>query len=100
MKIPTYCCLHFTVSVIKQNRCTKITTKNTEKQKQSSVQVSQHLFCWCIALSALTLSFWQQEGHPACKKQWWDAGVVICLEQGVYLHVAQLMPLPLTILLK
>ena len=23
-----------------------------------------------------------QEGHPACKKQWWGAGVVICLERG------------------
>jgi len=39
-----------------------------------------------------------QEGHPACKKtQWWGAGVVICLELGADLHMAQLMPLPLTI---
>jgi len=22
----------------------------------------------------------RQEGHPACKKQWWGASVVICLE--------------------
>jgi len=26
----------------------------------------------------------------------WDAGVVICLERGADLHMAQLMPLPLT----
>jgi len=39
----------------------------------------------------------QQEGHPACKKQWWVAGVVVCLEQGADLHTAQLMPLPLTV---
>jgi len=40
----------------------------------------------------------RQEGHPACKKQeWWGAGVVICLERGVDLHMAQLMPLPLTV---
>jgi len=40
----------------------------------------------------------QQEGHPACKKtEWWDAGVVMCLGQGTDLHMAQLMPLPLTI---
>ena len=39
----------------------------------------------------------QQEGHPACKKtEWWGAGMVICLEQGADLHMAQLMPLPLT----
>ena len=40
----------------------------------------------------------QQEEHPACKKtEWWGAGVVICLERGADLHVAQLMPLPLTV---
>jgi len=40
----------------------------------------------------------QQEGHLACKKLWWwGAGVVICLEQGADLHMAQLMPLPLTV---
>jgi len=38
----------------------------------------------------------QQEGHMACKKQWCDAGVVICLDRGADLHMAQLMPLPLT----
>jgi len=31
------------------------------------------------AFSALTLFVGQQEGHPACKKQWWGAGMVICL---------------------
>ena len=40
----------------------------------------------------------RQEGHPACKKlEWWGAGVVICLERGADLHIAQLMPLPLTV---
>ena len=40
----------------------------------------------------------RQEEHPACKKtEWWDARVVICLEQGADLHLAQLMPLPLTV---
>ena len=40
----------------------------------------------------------RQEGHPACKKrEWWGAGVVICLERGADLHMAQLMPLPLTV---
>jgi len=28
---------------------------------------------------------------------WWGAGMVICLGQDVDLHVAQLMPLPLTV---
>jgi len=39
----------------------------------------------------LTLLVGRQEGHPACKNEWWGAGVVICLEQGADLHMAQLM---------
>jgi len=34
--------------------------------------------------------------HPV-KTEWWGAGVVICLEQGADLHMAQLMSLPLTV---
>jgi len=45
----------------------------------------------------LTLLVGQQEVHPACKKQWWGAGVVFCLEQGADLHMAQLMPLLLSV---
>jgi len=40
----------------------------------------------------------RQEGHPVCKKlEWWGSGVVICLERGADLHMAQLMPLLLTV---
>jgi len=40
----------------------------------------------------------RQEGHPACKKtEQWGAGMVICLERDADLHMAQLMPLPLTV---
>jgi len=53
--------------------------------------------CLC-AFSALTLLLWQQEGHLACKKtEWWDSGMVICLGQCADLHMAQVMPLPLTV---
>jgi len=48
--------------------------------------------------SALTLFTGQQEGHQACKKtKWWVAGMIICLERGADLHMAQLMLLPLTV---
>jgi len=51
-----------------------------------------------IAFSALTLFVGRQEGHPACKKlSGGVAGVVICLERGADLHMAQLMPLPVTV---
>jgi len=50
------------------------------------------------AFSALTQLVGRQEGPPACKEtEWWGAGMVICLEQGADLHMAQLMPLPLTV---
>jgi len=39
-----------------------------------------------IAFSALMLLVGRQEGHPACKKQ-----------SGADLHMAQLMPLPLSV---
>jgi len=51
-----------------------------------------------MSFSALTLLVGQLEGHPACKKtERWGAGVVICVERGADLHMAQLMPLPLTV---
>jgi len=62
-------------------------------QQITSALVSHHL-----AFSALTLLVGWQEGHLACKKtEWWDAGVVICLEPGADLHMVQLMHLPLTV---
>jgi len=58
-----------------------------------SLQEAVHL-----AFSALMLLVGRQEGHPACKKtEWWGVGVVICLECDADLHMAQLMPLPLTV---
>jgi len=54
--------------------------------------------CSFCAYSALTLLVGWQEGHPACKiLEWWGTGMVICLERDADLHMAQLMPLPLTI---
>jgi len=51
-----------------------------------------------FAFSALMLLVGREEGHPACKKlEWWGTGMVICLERDADLHMAQLMPLPLTV---
>ena len=59
---------------------------------------SNYLHGFFPAFSALTLLVGRQEGNPACKKtEWWGTGVVICLERGADLHMAQLMPLPLTV---
>jgi len=46
----------------------------------------------------LTLLFWRQEGHPACEKL--SGGVLAWLSvwsKDPDLHMAQLMPLPLTV---
>jgi len=37
-----------------------------------------------------------RKGTRPVKNEWWVAGVVVCLERGADLHMAQLMPLPLT----
>jgi len=42
----------------------------------------------------------RQEGHLPVKTEWWVTGMVISLEQGADLHMAQLMPLLLTLLLQ
>ena len=56
------------------------------------------LICLSHAFSALTLLVGWQEGHPACKNlEWWGTGMVICLERDADLHMAQLIPLPLTV---
>ena len=34
---------------------------------------------------------------PVKKTEWWGSGMVICLERVADLHMAQLMPLPLTV---
>ena len=67
-----------------------IATRRIRNIKQQCIQL--------FAFSALTLLVGRQEGHPACiKTEWWGAGMVICLELGADLHIAQLMPLPLTV---
>jgi len=44
-----------------------------------------------------TLLVGRQEGHLASKKLSGGAGMVICLERDADLHMANLMPLPLTV---
>ena len=52
-----------------------------------------------VAFSALTLLVWLggRKGIRPVKTEKWGADMVICLERGADLHVAQLMPLPLTV---
>jgi len=38
-----------------------------------------------------------RKGIRPVKNEWWGVGVVVCLERGADLHMAQLVPLPLTV---
>ena len=38
-----------------------------------------------------------RKGIRLVKTEWWGAGIVVCLERGADLHMAQVMPLPLTV---
>ena len=67
-------------------------------------RLERGLTVWCLlllcldAFSALTLLVGQQEAHPSCKKL--SVRVLVwlsSLERGADLHMAQLMPMPLTV---
>ena len=51
------------------------------------------------SLPSVLLRCWLggRKGIRPVKTEWWGAGLVICLERGADLHMAQLMPLPLTV---
>jgi len=51
---------------------------------------------WC--LQCFDAVGWAAGRASGLKKtEWWGAGVIICLERGADLHMAQLMPRPLTV---
>ena len=65
---------------------------------QSTVQFIVKL-TWCINMPSVLWRCWLggRKGIRPVKTEWWGAGVVICLEQSADLHMAQLMPLSLTV---
>ena len=65
---------------------------------QARKKTSLFNLIYILAFSVLMLLVGRQEGHSACKKlEWWGAGMIISLERDADLHMAQLMPLPLTV---
>ena len=57
--------------------------------------------CMCLStfLSSVLWRCWLggRKGIRPVKTEWWGAGMVICLERGADMHMAQLMPLPLIV---
>jgi len=53
-------------------------------------------FVTCMCLQCFDAVGWAAgRAHGLYKAEWLGAGVVMCLERGVDLHMAQTMPLPL-----
>ena len=55
-----------------------------------NINLTLYSVLWCSWLG-------DKQGTWPVKTEWWDTGVVTCLWQGSDLHMAQLMPLPLTV---
>ena len=71
---------------------------NVVKFCDSAKQLIFYLFKYCcFTFSALTLLVGDRNGIRPVKNEWWGTGVVICLELGADLRMAQLMPLPNTV---
>jgi len=63
------------------------------------ITICRFLIMWLImCLQCFDAVGWMAGRASSLQKtEWWGAGMVICLEQGADLHMAQLMPLPLTV---
>ena len=70
-----------------------------DKERNSVVSVCLSVCLFSFELLSVLWHCWLggRKGIRPVKKEWFGAGVVICLERGADLHMAQLMPLPLTV---
>jgi len=68
-----------------------------------SVLLTYFTYFFYTSVHLLPLCFWSARHTNLmfctciCIAEWWGVGVVICLERGADLDMAQLMPLPLTV---
>jgi len=79
-----------------------LASKNCVIHGASSLFLMSYLFMRYLIISLLYRLWCCWWGGRKCirpvkKTEWWGAGMVICLERGADLHMAQLMPLPLTV---
>jgi len=72
---------------------------NQQRQSTEGTPITCYTTVFHCRLPSVLLHCWLggRKGIRPVKNEWWGAGVVICLEQGADLHMAQLMPLPLTV---
>jgi len=92
-QLHTYLILSMSMAILKYNN-----SKNCTAVLHYFVSTVRYMHILGTAyVPSVTLLVGRQEGHPACKKL--SGGVLawLYLERGADLHVAQLMPLPLTV---
>jgi len=76
------------------------TTKNKAKGKATCfVALMKFSLSYSCLIQCFDAVLGSRKGIRPVKTEWWGVGAVICLGQGEHLHMAQLMPLPLTVIL-
>jgi len=79
-------------------RVETLTTESPEHPNPLIFHFYEYLFI-VLVLPSVLWRCWLggRKGIRPVKNEWWGAGMVVCLEHGADLHMAQLMPLPLTV---
>ena len=67
-----------------------------ERNKRIKITLNAHCFVPSVP-SVLCCWLGGRKGSRPAKTEWWGAGMVISMERGADLHMAQLIPLPLTV---
>ena len=108
-RLPSYLCLLYNSEFYFWNLLTPLKfVKNREfheflKLIKLALSIYDVYDLACIVIAIFLPSvLWRcwlggRKGIRPVKTEWWGASVVICLERGANLHMAQLMPLPLTV---
>ena len=81
------------------NGQTRSSSSNRSISKSTNTtRITLGLLCYTeICLQCFDADGWAAGRGSGENTEWWSAGMVNCLERDADLHMAQLMPLPLTI---
>ena len=97
----------YSIRIVRQISCCALNSLRTTSIHTTATGFARSFTCTCIILKRCTRNdisilpsvLWLggRKGIRPVETEWWGAGVVICLERGADLHIAQLMQLPLTV---
>ena len=87
----------WTLIVIRRSRKDGQTTRCCNDPQYCIIDIIVQLYIQILPSVLWRCWLGGRKGIRSVKTEWWDAGMVICLERGADLHMVQLMPLPLTV---